>query len=349
MSDKQFKIFFFILSFLSGLAAWNGGLGTCTAQDIHFSQFYNSPLTLNPANTGNYHGDWRFANILRRQWTQIVNKKNFQTIGLSYDQQIYIFSERISIGFLGVNDRSGQFLLQQNSLYLSAAYHKTISGNNFHFGLQGGLAMKSFDNAKAGFPDNYFQDNEKAGFTPGASGTNFEKKKYPDFNTGIIWNRKFGKFEPEAGFALYHFNSPNESLIKNDNGRLPMRQVFHFGGKIILTEKIFIMPNILIMHHKKAKDYLEGANLAYRLPKNAMAIHYVYGGVLFRNGIQRNNDAVIAIIGTQFSKLNVGLSYDVNVSDLRAGTKYRGGFEVSIIYIGPSTLLQHVAIPCDRD
>ena len=38
------------------------------AQDIHFSQFYASPLTLNPAMTGFVNGDCRAGVIYRNQW-----------------------------------------------------------------------------------------------------------------------------------------------------------------------------------------------------------------------------------------------------------------------------------------
>lgn len=319
------------------------------SQDIHFSQFYASPLTLNPANTGNYVGDWRFANIFRRQWPSIVKKKPFQTIAMSYDQQFYVFNENISAGFVIVSDRSGFYNLNVSKLYLSGGYHKTISGNNLHFGFQGGYVSKGFDNDGISYPEQW--DNNTGQFNPELSytGPGAEKKSYVDLNAGAIWGRKFGKLEPEAGFALYHFNYPKETLIKNDESRLPMRKVFHIGGKIHLTEKIFIMPNILVMTHKKANDFLEGANLAYRLPKNPVKIQYIYGGFEFRNGIKRNNDAAIGIIGAQFRKMNVGLSYDLNISDLKAATNNRGGFEVSLIYIGPSTLLQNISIPCDRD
>ncbi len=351
MNISRFKIFFFLFFLVLGISFLIPQ--TCNAQDIHFSQFYASPLTLNPANTGNYVGDWRFANIFRRQWPTIgvVDKKKhpFQTIGLSYDQQFYVLSERISLGFLIVSDKSGWYNLAQNGLYLSAAYHKTIAGNNFHFGFQGGYVSKAIKNKDLAMPDDFNTVTGTFESTVSSANPSIEKKSYVDLNTGVIWGRKIGKFEPEVGFALYHFNSPNESLIKNDKGKLPMRPVIHYGGKIILTEKIFLMPNLLIMGTKKAKDYLEGANLAYRLPKNAMKIYYVYGGLLFRNGIKRNNDAAIAIIGAQFARLNVGVSYDVNVSDLQFATGNRGGFEVSIIYIAPSTLLQNVSIPCDRD
>ena len=38
------------------------------AQDIHFSQYFNSPLSLNPAQTGNFDGNWRIVGNTRDQW-----------------------------------------------------------------------------------------------------------------------------------------------------------------------------------------------------------------------------------------------------------------------------------------
>lgn len=319
------------------------------SQDIHFSQFYASPFSLNPGNTGNYVGDWRFTNILRRQWPVIVKKKPFQTVAASYEQQFYVFDEQVSAGFMIISDKSGFYNLSVSKLILSGAYHKTIRGNNLHFGIQGGRTTKGFDNADVSFPEQW--DNPNGVFDPKLpyTGPGAEKKSYFDFNAGVVWGRKFGKFEPEVGLALFHFNYPKETIIGSDQGRLPMRKVFHGGGKIILTEKFFLMPNLLVMTHKKAQDFIEGANLAYRLPKNPANIHFAYAGLEFRNEIKRNNDAVIGIIGVQFKRMNVGVSYDVNVSDLQAATNNRGGFEVSLIYVGPSTLLQNISVPCDRD
>ncbi len=41
------------------------------AQDIHFSEFYNTPLQLNPSYTGFFNGDYRFTAIYRDQWSTI--------------------------------------------------------------------------------------------------------------------------------------------------------------------------------------------------------------------------------------------------------------------------------------
>ena len=42
-----------------------------TAQDPNFSQFYSSPLTLNPALTGKFNGVLRATGTYRNQWPEI--------------------------------------------------------------------------------------------------------------------------------------------------------------------------------------------------------------------------------------------------------------------------------------
>ena len=45
---------------------------TALAQDPHFTQYFTSPLTLNPALTGLVQGDLRFAANYRQQWASTL-------------------------------------------------------------------------------------------------------------------------------------------------------------------------------------------------------------------------------------------------------------------------------------
>ena len=56
------------------------------AQDPHFSQFFSSPLTLNPAFTGKFSGTWRLAANNRDQWPSIP--KAYVTTSASFDMAI---------------------------------------------------------------------------------------------------------------------------------------------------------------------------------------------------------------------------------------------------------------------
>lgn len=57
-------------------------------QDIHFSQFYMSPLNLNPALTGVMNCKMRFVANYRNQWAPVLKSKSFNTFNMSFDQKI---------------------------------------------------------------------------------------------------------------------------------------------------------------------------------------------------------------------------------------------------------------------
>ena len=72
------------------------------SQDIHYSQFYNSPLNLNPANTGMFDGDFRFAANQRTQWRSVTVP--FSTFSLSADAFQPKEWKNISLGALMNHD-----------------------------------------------------------------------------------------------------------------------------------------------------------------------------------------------------------------------------------------------------
>ncbi len=315
-------------------------------QDIHFSQFYASPLSLNPANTGNYVGDWRIMNNYRRQWESITTP--FLTNAIAYDRQFYLYNENISGGLIFISDKSGDALLKVNKIYLSGAYHKTINGHTLHVGYQVGYVQKNFSIDNLTFPDQY--DNEIGHFNSQMSNNetvNSQQLSYVDMNTGIIWGKKFNKFSVEAGLALFHINLPRETFFTNAND-LHTRKIFTLGGRVDLSKKFFLLPNLLLMGTTGATDYVLGTNVGYNLPQNKIRAKSVFAGVLLRDGINRNTDAFAAIAGVNFKGLDIGVSYDYNISDLHVASNYLGGLEISIIYTSLSTVLEKIAIPCDR-
>ena len=74
-------------------------------QELHFSQFHESPLNLNPANTGHFIGDWRISNNYRRQWSPLGDP--FVTASIAYDQPLNIYGHQVGVGAAVFTDRSG--------------------------------------------------------------------------------------------------------------------------------------------------------------------------------------------------------------------------------------------------
>ena len=73
---------------LSITAALLLSIGAVQSQDIHFSQFYASPLNLNPATTGVLSCDLRFSAIYRNQWASVLNSRAFSTFSAGVETRL---------------------------------------------------------------------------------------------------------------------------------------------------------------------------------------------------------------------------------------------------------------------
>jgi type IX secretion system PorP/SprF family membrane protein len=169
---------------------------------------------------------------------------------------------------------------------------------------------------------------------------------YPDVNAGLAYSYNSGNVRPYAGFSLFHLNTPKESFLNSSDSKQSIRTVLNGGLNISLSDNLLLNPNFLVMYGKKTSDWVFGTLLKYYIPdKNVL--RNVFGGIHTRNSLG-NFDAVIATAGVNLFGFEVGVSYDINISHLRAATKSRGGFEISIIYKDISKRTTKVSIPCDR-
>ncbi|MES2566078.1 MAG: PorP/SprF family type IX secretion system membrane protein [Bacteroidota bacterium] len=315
------------------------------AQDIHFSMYNLSPLTLNPANTGNYNGDWRLMGNYRSQWREI--SKAYNTFSIGGDMNFYPFNQNVAGGIFFLNDKSGGNL-SINKIFVSGAYHKKIAGFKLSLGLQPGLVIKSIDFNSHTFPnqlnwgsgnfDNSLPNNEP--FTK-------QRLVYFDANAGFNVSKRFKKFEPEVGGSFFHLNRPNESFYSQPN-KLPIRQIYVASLRYFVNAKIAVVPNMVVNVTAKANDWIFGGNLEYTLSKTSFFENKIFGGFMWRKGVQRISDAAIVNFGIKYSQYTIGFSYDVNVSPLKTSTGAKGAYEIALIYTGKNSRIHKKQIPCDR-
>lgn len=141
------------------------------AQDIHFSQFYDSPLTLNPATTGNFRGDYRISHIYRSQWRDAtktpqdtdtdfyqdnqygnngVTRKPYMTLNLGVDLPLYLGDHRFGAGLMIYHDEAGreeiagvERKLTTTKITGSLSYIADVEGHKISIGLQPAITQKS--------------------------------------------------------------------------------------------------------------------------------------------------------------------------------------------------------------
>lgn len=315
------------------------------AQDIHLSQFYASDHLLNPAKVGDFEGDYRVTGNYRNQWREISDP--ISTYIISLDRAFHYYSHEIDGGLMVARDEFTGFNQVTTKILLSAGYGYKYKGHTFRVGIQPGIVFRKTDLSKQTFPVQW--DYSDGTFNQGISNqesTISESLTYFDLNLGIQWNKKFGKLEPKIGFAIDHVNRPKDTYFDNYIERLRSRKVVHAELDYHLSAKFTIQPKLLWMWTTNANDMVLGTNIRYQLPNKT--ITSIYAGVYYRHGAKRIMDAAIPVVGCRFKKIDLGFSYDINVSSLSKDVKRRSTFEVSLIYTAPSSKAKFTTLPCDR-
>jgi type IX secretion system PorP/SprF family membrane protein len=299
------------------------------AQDIHYSQFYASPLTLNPALTGINDCSYRISGNYRNQWSSIPAP--YSTPSLSFDINTLapkvITKGNLSAGLLVYNDRSGDGNLNNLSVYGSGGYSinpDVAKKHTVSIGLQLGFSQKRVDQSLLTFEDQYDGSN----FTL-QTGESFAKNSFGYLNAhaGILWMYKPSEnLKVYIGAAAFNLLTPKETFLGSTN-ELNMRPLVHGGADITLNDKLGLVPSVMYQSQSKSSEINLGTALRYNL--QSASNPKLYFGAYFRVG-----DALIPVVALEVKQFKVGLSYDVNVSSLNDATNLKGGFEISLGFTG---------------
>ena len=315
------------------------------AQDPHFSQFFASPLTLNPAFTGKFDGEWRLAANHRDQWPSIP--KAYVTSSFSFDKAILKGSipetDVLGIGFSGLTDASANSQLKLNYGSMSLSYHKALDEDGYNTigaGFQATYSSLLLETKDLTFGTMLTQN----GFT-NESGRevlqNGNNQSYFDMNAGLLFSGSSnGNNNYYAGVSAYHVNRPTVGF-KASNYQLASRLTIHAGGTFPLSDVLNFNGSFIHQRQAKASETTFGGAFAYNLNGDDEKTASVYIGSWLRI-----NDALIPYIGLEVGGLRIGASYDVNVSTLKAATASRGGSEFSLIYIKKKA--ESKGIPCPK-
>ncbi len=302
------------------------------AQDPHFSQFFASPLTLNPALTGKFDGTLRVAGNYRNQWPAFNNVYTTSTLSVDFD----ILKSKLpdfdtwGIGILALTDKAGGGVLTNNYIGLSTSYHKALDEDGFQqigLGFQGTYGQKRLDNSKLLFEDQLTPFGF-TGVTQDIFSTNNLNINYIDVNAGLLYSASSNeKNNFYIGASMYHINRPKESF-KGGTWNIAARTTISAGGYFPVSDILTLHTSGIYQLQNKATETVIGGALAAALDPQSENPSNVYGGIWYRF-----NDAIIPYVGLEFAGLRIGATYDINTSGLKAGSQSRGGMEISVIYI----------------
>ena len=306
-------------------------LATAKAQDPHFSQFFASPLTINPAFTGKFDGNYRIASNHRNQWPTINNAYITTTgsIDTKLMQKSLNENDSWGIGFTGYSDSHANGALKFNYASFSTAYHKGIDEDNntqIGFGFQITQANMLVNTNQIKFEDQL----TNAGFT-GITTELFSAPSltanYTTVNAGLLLNGTVGEQNNYyIGLSMYHANRPKQSFLGANFGVSP-RFTVHGGGYFYIGTNATL--HVSAMHQTQGgtqETMIGGALQISSDPENNRAPSIYIGSWM------RLKDAIIPYVGIEFDDFRIGATYDINNSLLKTASQKMGGIEFSLIY-----------------
>lgn len=318
------------------LWAWVYSCAFVSAQDIHFSQFYHSPIAINPAATGIFQGDYRVSSYYKDQWQSITNpyKTMFAACEISFPVK------RLGVGLTLMNDKAGKARMGTSQACLSASYNLRIDGSNsLAAGVQYGFAQKSIRLNDLKWDSQYNGAYDPA-LPSGESNMN-DAFYFMDISAGLLYtyfNSEY-QFKTTAGAAVLHINQPAQSFWGSEQ-KLHAKIVGHLNTQIKLADLPFhIMPQLLYTQQGPLRELNMGGMIKYVIGIDNEASLENYSrsssSAAFLGAQYRYKDALILNAAFELRKaLLIGVSYDINVSKLKVASVYRGGMEISLVYKG---------------
>src|ERR1700739_129852 len=118
---KQHRFYIVLLLLLPGAAA--------RAQDIHFSQCYETPLLRNPSLAGIFTGDYRVQTVYRDQWNSFTNAYRTGSFNAEYKWPIGRQNDYFTTALEVLFDKAGTAALETTELLPALNYHKSLSND----------------------------------------------------------------------------------------------------------------------------------------------------------------------------------------------------------------------------
>jgi type IX secretion system PorP/SprF family membrane protein len=269
------------------------------------------------------NAEFRMSSNVRSQWTSMSS--NFLTTAFAYD-----VSMKKQYGFgMYLNNYNMAGIMNNFQMGFSGAYnvsdpkaHHTLSA-----GVQLGLVYKKINDSQLVW-DAQYSDGTFDTDLPSGEQFNKGSRLMPDVALGIAYRSTSPQktLNPFANFALFHVNTPDESIFRTVESDMPIRYSVNGGARIRMMEQFFLVPQALYMQQGNDRQLHAGLMGEFGL---GGSVYSVLCGASYRA-----EDAIVAHVGLKHKNSAYRFSYDVNTSPLKSYTNSNGAFEFSIVYYG---------------
>jgi type IX secretion system PorP/SprF family membrane protein len=323
-----------------------------TAQDIHLSQFNNTPLLRNPALAGIFTGNFRVQTAYRSQWRSIAFPYKTNVLGLEYKIALPNGNDFLTVGSSAFYDQAGIQALKTLQVLPVINFHKNLGGDKIKFlsiGFMGGYVSRQFSGANLTFDNQYTNGRFSSSNATGESFTGLSRSVF-DMAVGMSYNSQLGENTfYYAGASLWHFNSPSANYL-SAVVKLPMKVQANLGIRARAGDYLEWTIEGNHLQQGQYRETIVGGMIKYDLiGSSASEETEMSSASVGLGGFIRLNDAFIPYAYLRYNQMDIGISYDINTSSLKTIAQGVGSIELSISYRGftqgQNKSLQYIKCP----
>ncbi|MCB9170666.1 MAG: PorP/SprF family type IX secretion system membrane protein [Flavobacteriales bacterium] len=303
-------------------------IGALHAQDIHFSQFFHTPLANGPGSIGAFDGDYRINGIYRQQWRSVT--RPYRTFGLGADAANFLRKKGLGAGIWIFNDRTGDARLNTFHFSIGGSYSRAFDKQRqaVSAGLQFGFTSITLDPNELAFDSQY----NGYYYDPALStGEDLQRDGlvHPDLHAGIRYRyRPVDRQVIEVGLSFFNLTRPGIGFLDSPPEPLDLRTSFQVLTGFPVAERFDLLPVVQYMAQGPFRELDLGAIVRYILLQRYTSLRTVRLGALYRAA-----DAGTIYAGMEYDDWTAGISYDINFSDLVPASRNRGGIEFTVTRI----------------
>lgn len=301
------------------------------AQDPQFSQFFSSPLTLNPALTGNFNGTMRAIANIRSQNADYANAYNTKTVSVDFPmlRRLIKQNDQLSMGILLLSDQTGNRVITQNNLGLSLAYMKGLDEEqkrSITLGFQMNYSNRRFNTANAQFEDQL----TPGGFTnPSGDALLFKNlsQSAMDVNAGILY-----QYSPTSenhyyiGASIFNILGSQKGL-SNQATVVGLRKSLHGGMYGPLGYNGTLHASFHFQQQQSFNQLQLGGAYSHFIKEALRAYVELYLGAWYRT-----DQTLIPYIGIEWNYWRLGYTHDISFSKQMTAGQLRRSNEISLYY-----------------
>jgi len=315
------------------------------AQDPTFSQFFSSPLNINPALTANINSDWRVITNYRSQWMNASSP--FVTGTVSYDTKLQsknVYQEEgnyLGLGGMLMFDRAMGGIAKATFGSLDLSYHiKLVDNGSLHrlgIGFGGMYGKRSVDYSRLNFEDQYTGFGFNTNLPTGETALS-DMKAFLSVSAGLTYSITTDNTNLDFGAAVYHVNKPKQTFLQDENQRLAMRMVAHANFETYINDRTILNAAAIYQEQGPATYLSAGGGIGYYLGDETGPI--INAGLWFwkENGF-------VPYIGLVKNNFQFGFSYDVTTSKLNESARKPSSIELSLIFRGSREPSKNIPCP----